>query len=303
MSRQFGAGYSYHSGCGGSDRTMVGILTDRELAARKVDHALIGVLEPSGWRPEIRMPWSGIGACRVELPAPAWVVVGHSGRALVVDALGHREETIGTGAEAAARIGLLRGARAIGGRAHAVGMERQAWRREAAGQWTAIDAGLRLPPGDPAITGLEAIDGFGPDELWAVGWRGEVWRLRDGSWRLLPSPTNLILTNLCCAGDGVVYVCGRRGLLLRAEGDRIAVIEQDLTRDDFWGIAWHEGSVWLATFYALYRYLPREDRLLLVDEEDAPDSCYHLNAVEGRLWSFGPFEVAVRESGGWAAID
>lgn len=303
MSRQFGAGYSYHSGCGGPDRTMVGILTDRELAARKVDHALIGVLELSGWQPEIRMPWSGIGACRVELPAPAWVVVGHAGQALAIDDRGHLEETIASGADAAARIGLLRGVRAIGGRAHAVGMERQAWRRDDAGLWTAIDAGLRLSPGDPAVTGLETIDGFGPGELWAAGWHGEVWRLRDGAWRRITSPTNLILTNLCCAPDGGVYVCGRRGTLLRAEDDRVAYIEQDLTADDFWGIAWHEETVWLATFHALYRYIPGEGRLVLVDEEDAPDSCYHLSAADGRLWSFGPFEVAVREAGRWTVID
>lgn len=303
MSRHFGGNYTWHSGTAGEDGSVAGILTDRELAAAKVDHALIGIFEAGAWRPEIRVPWSGVAALRVTLPSPAWVIVGHDGRALVADGSGIREEVIAEGGDAARRVGLLRGGRTIGGHAVAVGMDRQVWLRKDAGDWRAIDRGCRLAPGDPAITGLEAVDGFDLEDLWAVGWHGEIRRRMRGTWRTVPSPTNLILTNLCCAPDGRVWICGRCGTLLVAEGERVRAIEHEGPGDDFWGVAWLDGYVYLATFYALYRFDPRSEELAPVEEEDAPSSCYHLQAVDGRLWSFGPFEVALRDALGWQRFD
>lgn len=301
MSNHFGGGYTYHTGCGGEAGSAAGVLTDRLLAERRVDHALVGIFEGGAWKPELRLPWSGIGVCRVRLPRPAWIVAGHSGRALVVDAAGAREEAIGSGDDAAGRIGYLRAARAVEGRAYAVGMSRQAYRRGDDGAWTRIDLGCRQALGDMATVGFEGIDGFSEDDLYAVGWKGEIWQRTRNDWHQIDSPTNLILTNVCCAGDGQVYACGRRGTLLRGRGSRWELIKNELTSDDFWGIAWFESKLWLATLHAL-AVLDGDD-LAWVDETNAPGSGYHLSAADGRLWSFGPFEAAVRDGSGWRRFD
>ena len=53
------------------------------------------------------------------------------------------------------------------------------------------------------------------------------------------SPTNLVLTAVCCAGDGNVYATGRRGLLLKGRKNTWEVVKHDSTKLDLWGMAWY----------------------------------------------------------------
>jgi hypothetical protein len=79
----------------------------------------------------------------------------------------------------------LRGIRRIGPHIYAVGMDRQAYRRESSGSWQSFgppgwrEQGLPAPSAVQA-TGFEAVDGFSESDVYAVGWRGEIWHY-DGS--------------------------------------------------------------------------------------------------------------------------
>ncbi|MBN0749583.1 hypothetical protein JTM00_36600, partial [Pseudomonas aeruginosa] len=95
--------------------------------------------------------------------------------------------------------GNMRGVACIDGVAYACGMDRQVYRRFYENDWRAIDSGARPPAGSEAVVGFEAIGGFGAREIYAVGWDGEIWQYYGKRWQPRESPTNLILTAICCA--------------------------------------------------------------------------------------------------------
>src|SRR5262249_53269381 len=143
--------------------------------------------------------------------------------------------------------------------------------------------------GDTSVVSFEAIDGFDATEIYAVGRRGEIWQYDGKLWAKLDSPTNMILTNVCCAGDGEVYACGRLGTLLRGRHQRWEPIEHEGTKEDFWGIAWFNSQLYLATLRAVF--LLQGDKLRRIEMgEDGAGSFYHLSSIEGELWSVGPRE-------------
>lgn len=302
MSKKLGSQFNYHSGCAGVNGNCAGILTDRDLSKRRIDHSLIAVWEEGSWLPEIRVPWAAVGICRVKKPKACWVAVGSNGAALVIDEMGARPERIDTEDEPIRKIGLLRSARTIDGKAFAAGMIRQLYRRDGENAWTRVDSGCRRPAGETAIVGFEAVDGFTHNDLYGVGWKGEIWHSSGDRWTQIDSPTGRILSNVCCAPNGIVYACGRQGILVSGRGDKWETVENVLTTDDLWGIAWYGGKLYLATLYSLIMY--DGDRLSWVNcGEVTPDSCYHLSASDTHLWSFGAFEVVVYDGQKWKRFD
>jgi hypothetical protein len=148
----------------------------------------------------------------------------------------HLEE-LRSGTAAARDRGPMRGLAAIEGVAYACGLGRQVWRRDAAMTWVPIDQSIRVPPADLDWLGFEAIGGLSRREIYAAGLQGEIWRWDGDQWFALPSPTNLILAQVCCAGSGQVYVAGQKGFLLRGRGDDFTIITNGVFEDNIWGLA------------------------------------------------------------------
>jgi hypothetical protein len=193
------------------------------------------------------------------------------------------------------RFGDVRSVRAVTGKAYAIGGTGWAFRLDQLSGWTLIDAGL------PTTVNLESIDGVGPNELYAAGYRGAVWRYDGRSWFNCDTPTNVNLNVVRCAADGFVYAAGRGGFLMRGKGNDWQAIDQSATSDDIWDLAFFEGHLYVSTLAGLFRI--ENDNLTAVEfGGDVPRSCYHLSVAPGVMWSIGARDVMAFDGSEWTRI-
>ena len=97
------------------------------------------------------------------------------------------------------------------GLAYAVGTTREAYMHKAPNVWRCIDETARRAGESLIAKSFESIDGFCEDEIYAVGWDGEIWHYDGSRWDEIASPTNLGLHRIRCAEDGTAYACGKVG--------------------------------------------------------------------------------------------
>jgi hypothetical protein len=229
------------------------------------------------------------------------IVVGEYGEVVVAGSGEQHEEAIGDEQTGPRARGSLRGGRVIGGLMHAVGMGRQIYRREARNEWRDLAPDLGATEEEGAV-GFEGVDGFGIDELYCVGWKGEIHSFDGREWHRAGSPTNLILTDVCCAGDGRVYACGQAGTLVRGRGEQWEQIDTGGLELDLWGVRWFDGALYFTSMSELFRLSDGE--LERVETGDvAIGTCYGLSVTDEVLWSIGAKDLVAFDGTVWSRID
>jgi hypothetical protein len=199
--------------------------------------------------------------------------------------------------------GLMREIRGIaGGRAYAVGTGRQAYRRENTGVWRCIDQWSQTDSRELTRFSFESIDGFSEEDIYAVGWEGEIWHYDGKKFKQIQSPTNLSLHQVKCAADGLVYIVGKNGILIRGRDEQWEVIEQDQTTSDIWGVAWFQGCVYVATTQMVFGLANNNLERIDFKEGAIPASCYHLSTTDDVLWSIGPEDIVEFDGKNWTRI-
>ena len=280
-------------------------LVNDEMAATKTDHSYFSQWYKGVWGKVIdgSSAWTTCDVTVCQHPLHQCIFLGLNGEVLCVGSGDLHEETIREGKpDSPENRGMMRGLATIDGKAYAVGMQRQVYRRDGANTWTCIDALARPAQRDETVYSFEGIGGFSAKEIYAAGRRGEIWRYDGTAWTQQDSPTNVILTRVCCAGDGNVYICGRAGTLIRGQRDRWDVIDHFATKDDFWGISWYNDHLYVSTMNDVYRL--EGDKLMRLDfGEDKPSSFLTLSAADGVLWSIGPKDVMSFDGKAWTRID
>lgn len=183
---------------------------------------------------------------------------------------------------------------------YACGMGRVVLQRQGPGQWTSIGPGEFK--GDPDVVGLEDIGGYNADEMYAVGWDGEIWWRDRGKWRKVDSPTSVNLDALHCADDGHVYVIGQNGTMLKGRRDVWSVIDTGRT-ENLQDVAFYEGTVYVTTDF---RILKLTDRGLVNDDDfvdaDRPATCLHLLPAADGLVMLGTKDLFRRNGGPWKRL-
>lgn len=296
--------YSYTMGMVRNRDVVYLLLSNDELAKEKVPHCLPVLWHKGKWLrgDQVQYDWLAAAAVVVYHPKEQLCAVGEYGQVLLMGSGDTHEETIGSGKDSPDGRGPLRGARTIGKEVYAVGMDRQVYRREAPNRWVAFDQGARPKAGSKKVVGFESVDGFSTKEIYAVGWDGEIWRCDGKKWAAVDSPTNVVLTRVCCAGDGQAYACGRRGLLLRGRNDSWEVLEHESTTEDLWDLCWFEDRLYLSSTRAVFTL--EGDALKPVKfGKDAPGTCGRLSAADGVLWSVGAKDVMAFDGKKWSRID
>ncbi|MCP4219957.1 MAG: hypothetical protein GY765_35325 [bacterium] len=144
----------------------------------------------------------------------------------------------------------------IDGRAHMAGTLRTVFRRESSGVWTCLfgnDLALRdVEDRQDRAFGFNDIGGFAADDIYACGGKGDLCHYDGKRWDVIDCPTNQNLSALCCAGNGKVYVGGRKGILLEGRGDAWKVVRSNgpmIVRTEWFG-----DRLYLATEQGLYEY-------------------------------------------------
>lgn len=244
-----------------------------------------------------------IDVCTVSEPSLTVLMADVAGVVHAWTATGIGIEVIDDSEDGPNTLGPLREIREIHGAAYVVGMGRTVYRREGPGRWSRIDEGVRIgeleedeEDDEIEMAGLNSIDGFSHDEIYAVGWDGEIWRYNGHEWMGVQSPTNLALQTVLCTPSGLVYAAGNAGVVLRGRDDRWELVpEATEAGETFWDAAWFLGDLYLATTTAVWRLVGGAVERVEVVTGKATYGA--LSAREGVLWSVGARMAAYTRDG------
>lgn len=275
-----------------------------ELAAENVAFSRIYSIK-DGKLGSVDVDWLACSSTVCKIPEERLVAIAQrGGTVFILGGGGRKLESISDSQKGFKRKpGLMREVRAIaGGRAYAVGTGRQVYRRDDAGVWKCIDAWSGLDSKELVNYSFESIDGFSEDDIYAVGWRGEIWHYDGKKWTQIGSPTNLTLHKVLCAGDGTVYIAGKAGLLITGRENRWEPIKHEKTEEDIWGLEWFNGKIYASTVDLVYCLEDGELNEINYGDAEIPTTCYHLSAADGILWSIGAHDVVQFDGRKWTRI-
>ena len=237
-------------------------------------------------------------ACVIKKPEPGLVDASEAGYYSIISRGGVKSDDIfnnsqpPTNKQRRSGIGSVS---SIGGEAYAVGLSGIVYRLETFAHWSCIDNGL------PETFDIHSIHGFNASDIYAVGSHGENWHYNGKIWTNIDLPTNRHLTTIKCADDGMVYIAGHDGVLIRGRDKIWECIEHDDTIDDIWDLEWFEGRIYISTFDNVYRL--NNNRLEIVNfGDDPPNSSYQLSVADGVMWSIGEFDIMSFDGKVWTRI-
>lgn len=266
---------------------------DESVEKGYLSDTLLVILDADEWCSDA-FRWLACSGTVCKAPSEKFLLLGIDGQIFSVGGGNKREETPVPGIDTNnKKRGLFREIRGIAnGRAYAVGTGRMAYIRIDEDTWHCIDHSAQVFTDTVTKTDtcFESIDGFSEQDIYTVGWEGEIWHYDGERFQQITSPTNLALYKVRCAADGYVYACGQLGTLLRGRNEHWEVIDHGDTREDLWGMEYFNGKLYVASSYFLYTL--ENDRLVRVEfGDDKPGSCYHVSAADGILWSIGAKDV------------
>jgi hypothetical protein len=295
--------FSYTGGAIRDHVTVYFSLIGDDGAENHVPHAVFTAWRDGSWYDAGKKSWQVAGVAVVREPITQMVAVGRWGEVFCTGSDDtHDEHVVPSGAERPKDRGPLTSVRRIGKSIYATGMDRQVYRRTGANAWNEISPRPKIKAKKGDLQGFQAIDGFSEKDIYAGGWNGEIWHYDGASWNALPSITDTVLVDVCCAGDGLVYACGREGLLMKGRAKKWKLVDLHDLEQDFWSIAWFQERLYVSTISGVYT-LDAKGLTPVSMGADAPTTCYRVTADEGVLWSIGAKDVMSFDGTAWTRID
>lgn len=189
----------------------------------------------------------------------------------------------------------LRVLKKIGKHLYAAGMARRVYRQESNGQWLAIDGGVFVPRDDRVeAIGFNDLAGISEDEIYGVGYKGEMWYLFHGEWLQIVSPTNVMLNCATTSWDARVYIGGMGGDILLGRNNEWELADQNQIECDLWSCVDYRSEVYFSGYDGVYA-ISAETRNVRVREalmaSKRGGSTGYLDAKNGIIVSVGQKDV------------
>ncbi len=242
--------------------------------------------------------------CAFDCPGGRTIMaMGIDGRIQVGDSLGFHWETVGSGDEAPSVLRHLTTMRIIGKHIYVAGMARQVYRRPIfEGRWEKVDRGALVPRKSLEIAGFKAIDGLHEEDIYAVGFYGQIWHYEGVMWNQLDSPTNVKLECVRCIAQDLIFISGGKGIVIKGNKNKWEIIHNEATRNTFWGMEYFMKTLYLSTEQgALFKL--EHDEIVPVDMNLGKKvSTYSLHVNDGVLLSVGIADIVLFDGKKWKEI-
>lgn len=262
----------------------------KSLIEQDISHSSLIAVDQGKWADVAITDWDSTAISIARLPSEKAVLIGEDGDVLTYFGGVSTLEVIFP------KPVMIRNAKNIDGYVFVCGMKRQFYKRIDEGVWK--DLSVPFSSSDKKV-GFESIDGFSENEIYAVGWGGEIWSYDGSNWENKYSPTNKILTSICCAENGDSYICGQQGIMIKGRKDAWDIInfESDVSVD-FWDLCWFQGQLYVASINNLFTL--NGNKLVEVNFEELEiPTCYNLTTANDVLWSVGKDDVVSFNGKAW----
>jgi hypothetical protein len=195
----------------------------------------------------------------------------------------------------------IRGARSIGDSIFTVGMGRLVMERVDVGRWSDISPKVAKVKGQ--VVGFEDIDGFSIDELYAVGWQGEIWWRDKMRWRQVDSPVSANLNSIACSSSGVAYIVGDNGVMLEGRQETWRIVDTGKA-ENLLDVAVYKQQVFVVTDFGIFSPAPNGQLAAESNfvDDDRPSTCLHLLASPDAIFSMGPSDMFRLTDGPWERL-
>ncbi|NHZ38472.1 hypothetical protein [Massilia rubra] len=154
---------------------------------------------------------------------------------------------------------------------------------------------------DQTYGGFNDIDGFEDNDIYAVGGKGDVFRFDGINWHQIEFPSNIRLTNVCCGGDGNVYISGTGGVTFIGRNNKWTKISEGNLNIGFKDMVWFGDRVWCTNDYGVWTIHKNKVKPADLPGEIAVCAGY-LSVADGVMLLGGLGGAAFMQNGKWENI-
>lgn len=145
------------------------------------------------------------------------------------------------------------------------------------------------------------IDGFNEEDIYCVGTEGGVYHFNKNAWTSISFPTNNDLENVCCAGDGFVYIADDNNTIYKGRQNEWKLIHKGKNTLPFRDMVWYKDRIWCTSDYGVWTI--KNDKSTIADIPDGMVAyAGNLSAADGVLLLAGYGGAAFLQDGQWTKI-
>jgi len=181
------------------------------------------------------------------------------------------------------------------------GMGRYFSKRDLGGNW--VDISAPLPSYDDGVIGFVSVAGV-KEEIYAVGWKGEIWLYKNKKWLQEDSPTNSNFNSITYSeSENTYYIVGDSGVIVKGRSGEWSIIDVE-TDFNLLDVCIYDNNIYICSDFSVF-ILDKSNLnydLSFLDEE-LPLTCLKLFAAKGNgLFSIGSQDVYQKLNKEWKRI-